>query len=92
MAFKVLLLTYKAMNGFAPSYLTSLLIPYIPRRNLRSASKGLLVVPRSVSCTYEDRAFSVVAPNEFFTILTIFTARILGTNMAHGKTKQTWLP
>ena len=25
--------------------------------------KGLLVVPdRSVSCTYEDRAFSVVAP------------------------------
>ena len=52
----------KAMNGFAPSYLTSLLIPYISRRNLRSASKGLLVVPRSVSCTYEDRAFSVIAP------------------------------
>ena len=61
-SFKVLLLTYKAMNGFAPSYLTSLLIPYIPRRNLRSASKGLLVVPCSVSCTYKDRAFSVIAP------------------------------
>jgi len=34
--FKVLLLTYKALHGLAPEYLTSLLKPYKQTRNLRS--------------------------------------------------------
>ena len=39
--FKVLLLVYKALNGLAPKYIKELLVPYKPRRHLRSeASKG----------------------------------------------------
>ena len=32
--FKVLLFTYKIVNGLAPSYLNDLLFPYVPRRAL----------------------------------------------------------
>ena len=38
-AFKVLLFTYKAMQGLAPQYLSDLLEPYSPLRSLRSAAK-----------------------------------------------------
>ena len=37
--FKVLLFTYKAMQGLAPQYLSDLLEPYSPLRSLRSAAK-----------------------------------------------------
>jgi hypothetical protein len=60
--FKVLLITFKIINGYAPSYLSSLLESYIPKRALRSASKGLLKVPRSATSTYGDRAFSIATP------------------------------
>ena len=33
---KILLITYKALNGLAPAYLRELLIPYSPKRTLRS--------------------------------------------------------
>ncbi|KAF7695177.1 hypothetical protein C0J45_2270, partial [Silurus meridionalis] len=44
--FKLLLLTYKALNGLAPMYLSSLLTRYNPPCSLRSQNSGLLVVPR----------------------------------------------
>ena len=44
--FKVLPLTYKAINNLAPSYITQLLVRYNPPRSLRSAGKYLLKVPR----------------------------------------------
>src|SRR4029434_11248231 len=44
--FKVLLLTYKALNDLAPNYLKELVVPYCPLRPLRSQSAGLLVIPR----------------------------------------------
>ena len=40
--FKILLLTYKTLNGLAPSYLSDLLQRYAPVRNLRSFSAFLL--------------------------------------------------
>ena len=43
--FKILLITYKAPNNLAPSYIRDLLIPYIPSRQLRSSSKNLLSIP-----------------------------------------------
>ena len=43
--YKILLLTYKALNGQAPIYITELLEPYAPTRNLRSSSKNLLKIP-----------------------------------------------
>ncbi|KAI5103965.1 hypothetical protein C0J45_5591, partial [Silurus meridionalis] len=44
--YKLLLLTYKALNGLAPIYLSSLLTRYNPPRSLRSQNSWLLVVPR----------------------------------------------
>ena len=40
--YKILFLTCKAPNGQAPSYITKLLEPYVPTRNLRPSSKNLL--------------------------------------------------
>ena len=45
--FKILMLAYKSLHNLAPQYLTDLLIPYTPRRNLRSSQSGLLVVPKT---------------------------------------------
>ena len=41
--FKVLLLTYKALHGLARTYLSDLVLPYIPTRTLRSQDAGLLI-------------------------------------------------
>jgi len=60
--YKVLLMTYKALNGLAPVYLTDLLSPYNPSRSLRSQSSGLLVVPRIAKSSKGGRAFSHLAP------------------------------
>jgi hypothetical protein len=60
--FKILLLTFKALNNEGPVYLKHLLNVYKPPLNLRSADDSLtLSVPRTTLVTYGDRAFSVVA-------------------------------
>ena len=61
--FKVLLFTYKIVNGLAPSYLNDLLVPYVRRRALRSADKFLLCQPSYRLKSYGFRAFSVCAPS-----------------------------
>ena len=43
----LLLLTFKALNGLALTYITELLDRYVPPCPLRSSSRGLLKVPRS---------------------------------------------
>ena len=60
--FKVLLLTYKALNNLAPVYISNLLVRYEPSRNLRSIDKYLLRIPQTHLKTYGGRAFSVAAP------------------------------
>ncbi|XP_071350987.1 uncharacterized protein [Trachinotus anak] len=60
--FKILLLTYKAINGQAPSYLGELIVPYFPNRILRSLNAGQLVVPRVSKSRMGGRAFSYQAP------------------------------
>ena len=40
--FKLLMLVFKSLNGLAPSYLSDLIHPYIPRRCLRSANACLV--------------------------------------------------
>uniref|UniRef100_A0A8D2KSV3 Reverse transcriptase domain-containing protein n=1 Tax=Varanus komodoensis TaxID=61221 RepID=A0A8D2KSV3_VARKO len=64
--FKVLIMTYKALNGLGPGYLNERLRLYMPDHPLRSAGESLLREPsmkeiRRVST--RRRAFSVVAPN-----------------------------
>uniref|UniRef100_A0A8D2Q3W3 Reverse transcriptase domain-containing protein n=1 Tax=Varanus komodoensis TaxID=61221 RepID=A0A8D2Q3W3_VARKO len=64
--FRVLVMTYKALNGLGPGYLKERLRPYMSARPLRSAGEALLWEPsmkdiRRVST--RRRAFSAVAPN-----------------------------
>ena len=60
--FKILLMTYKALNGLAPLYIKELLPPKPNVRTLRSSDKGLLDIPSTNLVTKGDRAFAVVAP------------------------------
>ena len=60
--FKILLITYKALNNLTPSYIRDLLTPYVPSRQLRLSSKDLLVIPRFNLKTNGARSFSVAAP------------------------------
>ena len=60
--YKIVLLCHKVLIHKSPTYLASVLTPYLPQRNLRSSSKQLLVVPTSSTCTYGDRAFASAAP------------------------------
>jgi hypothetical protein len=60
--FKILLLTFRGLNGLAPDYIAELLVSYKPRAGLRSESKNLLVLPQTSCKTLGDRAFSFSAP------------------------------
>ena len=60
--FKVLLISFKAQRGLAPSYISELLSPYDPPCGLRSAGKGLLTTRTATYVTRGDRAFAVRAP------------------------------
>ena len=60
--FKILLLTFKAINDVAPIYLKELLSKYQPSRTLRSKSKSLLSPKPYNLKSYGHRSFSVAAP------------------------------
>ena len=61
--YKIALLTFKALNGMAPSYLGELLTRYIPSCKLRSSSGLLLRHPKKrKTMYYGDRSFSAAAP------------------------------
>ena len=60
--FKILLLTYKILNGQSPSYLTSLISSYKPVRSLRSSDHLCVRVPNVMTATYGQRTFSYCAP------------------------------
>ena len=62
--FKILLLTFKVLNGQPPSYLSDLLVVNRPVRALRSNSDNStrLVTPLYRTETYGGRAFSSCAP------------------------------
>ena len=57
--FKILLLTFKALNGTAPKYITELLRYYTPVRTLRSQSQLLLQVPKTPSTTGTEPSTSL---------------------------------
>ena len=61
--YKIILLTFKALNGLAPAYIQDLLIVRTPSSySLRNDNKNLLVVPRTRTTSYGDRSFSAAAP------------------------------
>ena len=61
--FKILLLTFKALNNMAPLYLKELIVTYQPTRALRSQNSGLLVVPKVSKSRVGARAFIYQAPH-----------------------------
>ena len=58
--FKLLVFTYKAVTGDAPKYLSDLVCPYKPARELRSANNNLLTVVRT-HVKAGDNSFVVAA-------------------------------
>ena len=60
--FKLLLLTYKSLNGLAPVYINELLYHYTPCRSLRSSDSNFLAIPKTTTITYGDRSFAAIAP------------------------------
>ena len=60
--FKCLLLTFKAIHGMGPAYLSELVSLHQPSRSLRSENRCLLVEPKTSLVTGGDRAFVKVAP------------------------------
>jgi hypothetical protein len=60
--YKILLLTYRAIHGQAPTYISDLITSYVSnRQGLRSAGKSLLTESRS-NRTWGDRSFSHSSP------------------------------
>lgn len=45
--FKILMITFKALNGIAPNYIIDLLTPFVPVRSLRSVDGAPLVISKS---------------------------------------------
>ena len=60
--FKILLLTFKCMQGYAPLYLRELLVKQANTRTLRSNTKNLLQIPLTNLKRFGDRAFCAYAP------------------------------
>lgn len=61
--FKIILLTFKILNGKAPSYLSNLISCYVPSRPLRSSSSNLLSIQSNKLKAYGKRAFSFASPH-----------------------------
>lgn len=63
--FKLCTITFKALHGVAPAYISDSLLPvssYGGRSHLRSAAKGDLVIPRTRTARFGPRSFAVACP------------------------------
>ena len=60
--FKILVITFRALHGQVPSYISDLIQLHTPTRSLRSLGQMLLMVPRTNFKTRGDRSFQAVAP------------------------------
>lgn len=60
--YKILVFGFKALHGFAPTYLSDILHYHNPLRSLRSGTFGLLSVRRSRLKHHGNGAFKIVGP------------------------------
>ena len=60
--YKILLLTFKALDGMAPEYIQDLIKVLRKSRCLRSNAQNLLMIPKSTYAAYGDRTFAYAAP------------------------------
>ena len=63
--YKLLVLTYRALEGKGPSYLQDIIDLYKPETSVVLRSDGRLDLPWINLFSYGDRAFSVAAPSEW---------------------------
>ena len=63
--YKLLVLTFQALEGKGPSYLRDIIELYKPKTSVLLRSDGRLDLPWSNLVSYRDRAFSVAAPSEW---------------------------
>ena len=61
--YRMLLYTYKALHGLAPGYLGEFVVPYAPRRVLRSAESNLLTVSHGKPGKYGSRSLVMAYAN-----------------------------
>ena len=61
--FKIAVITYKALHGAVPNYITDLIKPYTPGRLLRSSNQLLLSSPKFNLKTYGGRSFTINTPS-----------------------------
>ena len=61
-AYKIALLTFKALHNQAPHYIIELVEPYSPPRTLRSSSRIMLRYPPKRKSCYGQRSFASPAP------------------------------
>ncbi|XP_077984665.1 uncharacterized protein LOC144439264 [Glandiceps talaboti] len=60
--YNILLLTFRALNGLAPTYICDLLTRYCPTRTFRSMDQCLLTPTSANTKSYSQRAFSLATP------------------------------
>ncbi|XP_067320958.1 uncharacterized protein [Anolis sagrei] len=90
--FKVLVLSYKALNSSGPKYLSDRISAYDPTRTLRSSGEALLSIPPASQARLagtRERAFSVVAPRLWNTLPV--DIRQAPSLMSFRKSLKTWL-
>ena len=63
--FKLLLLTYKCLNGLGPGYHSCLVMPHKHRYELRPQYQGQLQVPEARLKSFAERSFGFSAPTEW---------------------------
>ena len=63
--YKILLITFKALNDLAPSYISELVRVYSPSKALRSQDEFLLDPPKTKLKTYGDRSFEAASAKEW---------------------------
>ena len=66
--FKIAVITFKALHGAAPNYITDLTKPYISGRLLRSSNQLLLSTPKFNLKTYGGRSFTTATPSVWDTL------------------------
>ena len=66
--YKIILYTFKILNGLTAEYLQELVNLYQPARSLRSQSSMLLCVPRARTRTYGNKRFDVAAASLWNTL------------------------
>ncbi|KAK6179717.1 hypothetical protein SNE40_012018 [Patella caerulea] len=85
--YKILLLTFKCLNGLAPVYLSQLLNQYQPNRQLRSSSDNWLLCESNAKSSAGERSFAVKAPKLWNKLpLTVRSCESLQTFKSNLKT------